>query len=238
MARGAIGLPPAEEGCPSGRVPEPAEGLKHLYYRDTIHGVAKRELLRTALLRFAEASVPVIVLKGAALATLVYQSHALRPTRRIELLVHRRDLARVEAVLRSLREPPGAPVGGPQGYALLDVRHHIFGQTSVQEMPAAVGIPIEDFWARARPVQIASVPTLVFGHEDLLLHLAMHLTADAFVGCLRTLCDIGETCRCYGDANCRLKTASSSRALVEHSCATRSLRLGSRLTPPLVFVCC
>ena len=188
-------------GAQPGRVPGPvAEGLKHLYYRDTIRGVAKRELLRAALLRFAEASVPVIVLKGAALATLVYQSHALRPTRRIELLVHRRDLARVEAVLRSLREAPGAPVGGPQGYALLDVRHDIFGQGSVEEMPAAVGIPIEDFWARARPVQIASVPTLVFGHEDLLLHLAMHLTADAFVGRVRTLCDIGETCRRYGDA--------------------------------------
>jgi Uncharacterised nucleotidyltransferase len=185
-------------GAPSGRVPGPvAEGLKHLYYRDTIHGVAKRELLRTALLRFAEASVPVIVLKGAALATLVYQSHALRPTRRIELLVHRRDLARVDAVLRSLREAPGAAAGGPQGYALLD---DIFVQSSVEEMPAAVGIPIEDFWARARPVQIASVPTLVFGHEDLLLHLAMHLTAHAFVGRVRTLCDIGETCRRHDDA--------------------------------------
>ena len=44
------------------------------------------------------------------------------------------------------------------------------------------------------------MPTLVFGHEDLLLHLAMHLTADAFVGRVRTLCDIGETCRHYGDA--------------------------------------
>ena len=71
-------------GAQPGRVPGPvAEGLKHLYYRDTIRGVAKRELLRAALLRFAEASVPVIVLKGAALATIVYQSHALRPTRRI-----------------------------------------------------------------------------------------------------------------------------------------------------------
>jgi Uncharacterised nucleotidyltransferase len=175
-----------------------AEGLKHLYYRDAIRGIAKRELLRVALLRFAEASVPVIVLKGAALATLVYQSHALRPMRRIELLVHRRDLARLEAILRSLREAPGAAVGGRQGNALLDVRHDIFG--GVSEMPAAVGMPIEDFWARARPVQIASVPTLVFGHEDLLLHLAMHLTAQSFVGRVRILCDIGETCRRYGDA--------------------------------------
>lgn len=187
----------AQSGCVPGPV---AEGLKPLYRRDTIRGVAKRELLRAALLRFAEASVPVIVLRGAALATLVYQSHTLRPTRRIELLVHRRDPARVEAVFRSLREAPGAPVGEPQGYALLDVRHDIFGPSSEEEMPAAVGVPIEDFWARARPVHIASVPTLVFDHEDLLLHLAMHLTAHAFVGCVRTLCDIGETCRRYGDA--------------------------------------
>jgi Uncharacterised nucleotidyltransferase len=183
----------------SGLVPVPvSEGLKHKYYRDTVHGIAKRELLRLALLRFAEASVPVIVLKGAALATFVYQSHALRPIRRIELLVHRRDLARVEAVLRSLREAPGALVQGRQ-HTLVDVRHDILGQYSMQEVPAAVGIPIEDFWARARPVQIASVPALQFSHEDLLLHLAMHLIADAFVGRVRTLCDIGETCRRYGD---------------------------------------
>ena len=186
----------------SGRVPGPvAEGLKHLCYRDAIRGIAKRKLLRAALLRFAEASVPVIVLKGAALATLVYQSHALRPTRRIELLVHRRDLARVEAVLRTLREAPrGVPEQGPEGYALFDVHHDIFGQSSLKQMPTAVGIPVEDFWARARSVQIESVPALVFGHEDLLLHLAMHLTAGAFVGHVRTLCDISEICRRYDDA--------------------------------------
>ncbi len=56
------------------------------------------------------------------------------------------------------------------------------------------------FGRARRPVQIASVPTLVFGHEDLLLHLTMHLKADAFVDRVRTLCDIGETCRRYGDA--------------------------------------
>src|SRR3954463_6771502 len=188
------------QGAQLGRVPGPvAEGLKHFNRRDTIRGVATRELLRVALLRFAEASVPVIVLRGAALATLVYPSHALRPTQRIELLVHRCDLTRVEAVLRSLGEAPGAP-GRSRGYALLSVRQDIFGQSSGEEKPAAVGIPIGDFWARARPVQIASVPTLVFGHEDLLLHLAMHLAAHAFMGRVRTLCDIGETCRRYGDA--------------------------------------
>src|SRR5215470_2009713 len=83
----------------SGHVPKPvAEHLRHLYHRDVIHGVARRELLRVALLRFSEARVPVIVLKGAALATLVYPSPRLRPMRDLDLLVHRHDLNRAEAV--------------------------------------------------------------------------------------------------------------------------------------------
>src|SRR5262245_25746079 len=72
----------------SGHVPTPvAERLRRLSHRDTIHGVARRELLRTTLLRLAEASIPVIVLKGAALATLVYPSPALRSMRDIDLLI-------------------------------------------------------------------------------------------------------------------------------------------------------
>src|SRR5262245_51758202 len=176
-----------------------AQRLKHLYYRDTIRSVAKREQLRAALLRFAESNVPVIVLKGTALATLVYQPHALRPTRRIELLIHRRDLAKGEAVLHSLRETPGTTHEGPQDHSLFEIRDHIFDQRGGEDTRAAGDIPIDDFWARARAVEIASVPTLVFDHEDLLLHLATHLTKDAFVGRVRTLFDIGETCKRYAD---------------------------------------
>jgi hypothetical protein len=184
----------------SGRLPgSAADSLKHLYYRDTIRGVAKRELLRAALLRFAEANVPVIVLKGAALATLVYPSHALRPTPTIELLVHNRDLVRVESILHRLREGPRAPLAGRRGHTLLVVRDDLFDKASVED-PWAAEIPIEDFWARARSAQIESVPTLVFSYEDLLLHLAIDLAANAFVGGVRTLCDIAETCKHYGDA--------------------------------------
>src|SRR5262249_54471520 len=63
----------------SGHVPKPvAEHLRHLYHRDMIHGVARRELLRATLAQFSEAGVPVIVLKGSALAALVYPSPGLR----------------------------------------------------------------------------------------------------------------------------------------------------------------
>ena len=55
--------------------------------------------------------------------------------------------------------------------------------------------------------------TLVLSHEDLLLHLAMHLTmAAGFVGHVRTLSDIAEVCRRHGDA-------IDWSLLVAHACA-------------------
>ena len=120
------------QAAQSGQVPKPvAERLRHLYHRDTIHGVARRELLRATLLRFAEASVPVIVLKGAALATLVYPSPALRPMGDLDLLVHRGDRERVDEVLRGLRAaPPAIPYLGQVGFSLLDIRDDIFSPRS------------------------------------------------------------------------------------------------------------
>ena len=95
----------------AGHVPQPVLArLRHLYHQDTIYGVAQRQVLRVTLQRLAAAGVPVIVLKGAALAALVYPAPTLRPMRDLDLLVQRRDRARVEAVLRRLRE---APARGP-----------------------------------------------------------------------------------------------------------------------------
>jgi hypothetical protein len=174
----------------SGGVPKPVtERLRHLYHRDTIHGVEQREALRETLRRFSDTGVPVIVLKGAALAALVYPAPTLRPMRDIDLLVRRRDIETVNELLGRMRASLT-----PERFSLLDIRHHI--------SPAVVDrIPIEEFWSRARPAQIESVATLVFSHEDLLLHLALHLAhVEGFVGRVRTLCDIRETCKRYQDA--------------------------------------
>src|SRR5262249_37484394 len=166
-----------------------------LYRGDAIHGVARQELLRTILVRFSEAGIPVIVLKGAAMAALVYPSPALRPMRDIDLLVHRRDMERVEAVLHGLREEPA----NPKRLALVDIRQDVFSvRTGAAALRAAVRIPITEFWERARPAQIGSVATLVLSPEDLLLHVAFHLTvATGLVGQVRPLCDIAELCRRY-----------------------------------------
>jgi hypothetical protein len=181
-----------------GQVPiEITEHLRHLSRRDTAYGVARREVLRAILVRFSEAGVPVIVLEGAALAALVYPSPTLRPMGDIDLLVHESDRDGVDAVLTHL---------GPERCSRLHIQHHISGPGGPAARPAAgLRIPIEDIWERARPAQIESVATLVLSHEDLLLQLALDLATrlsepDGSVGHVRTLCDIGETCRRYGSA--------------------------------------
>src|SRR5262245_56121906 len=179
---------------PTGHVPDPvADRLRHLYHRETVHWIDRREVLREALGWLSEANVPVIVMKGAVLATLVYPSPALRPTRTVDLLVRRRDAARVEALLKSrgevirLRSSP------------LDIRTHILRLDRPPHQLPAADIPIEKFWERARPARLESEPALVFSPEDLLLHIAIDLAFGGFVGHARTLCDIGQTCGRYGD---------------------------------------
>jgi Uncharacterised nucleotidyltransferase len=88
----------------TGQVPDPvAQRLCNLCRRQTIQWMVRRQVLRETLQRFSEANLPAIVLKGAALATLVYLSPALKPTRKVDLLVRQRNAARAEALLKSWR---------------------------------------------------------------------------------------------------------------------------------------
>ncbi len=117
---------------------------------------------------------------------------------------------RVNTLLRDMREAPALPAGSVakpdtrhtipyldhQVSSLLDVRYDLLEPFSA----AAARIPINEFWERARPAQIESVATLVLSHEDLLLHVSLHLAYErGFVGQAKTLCDIGEICRRYAD---------------------------------------
>ena len=82
----------------SGSVPASvAERLKHVYRREAIRGMAVREALQEILLRLQAAGIPVVVLKGAALAALVYTSPNLRTMGDMDLLVHRGDLDEVDS---------------------------------------------------------------------------------------------------------------------------------------------
>jgi hypothetical protein len=206
--------------------------LRHRYHQQAIGGVAMRDLLSTTLSRFAEVSVPVIVLDGAALAALVYPSPSLRPLGHVALLVRGRDADRADELMQRMRAAQRTiPFLGPDGYSRLTIRDDIDGPSGTSDQRTRAGrIPLEDLWNRARIARIESVQALVLSPQDLVMRLALHVSnRDPFVGQMLTVCDLAETCRRYADAIDWARLASHAGAYQLSQELTQSLHLAHDL---------
>lgn len=201
--------------------PEVLRRLDQVYYQQAVRNARFGTSLRDVLATFSRHGVPVIVLKGASLAELVYGNIALRRMVDLDVLVRLQDLDLAERLVQELGYVPDesshpadwyrrchhhlAPYRAPDASSILELHHHIF--------PPAVGarVPIEDFWRRARPAGLSSGPALVLAPADLLLHLSVGLSAvEYFLGGLRTLCDIAAAIKRYEqelDWSCLLESA-------------------------------
>jgi putative nucleotidyltransferase-like protein len=181
--------------------PEVLRRLERAYYAQAVRNARLGANLQDVLAAFSRHGVRVIVLKGAAIAELVYDNIALRPMGDLDVLVQPRDLELAERLVQELgyvayeRWRPVewyrrhhhhlAPYHSPDAASYVEVHRHIFPPE------AGVQLPIEDLWQRARPADFGPASALVLAPADLLLHLCVALSAvDHFVGGLRTLCDI------------------------------------------------
>lgn len=130
--------------------------------------------------------IPVIVLKGLHLATLIYDDMAIRTIGDIDLLVRAGDLATVGAALREIGYAPrhqyqvGADATSYEEKHLprflksgaTDVEIH----WHVRKADAGDSLDINEFWDRAVAARIAGADVDVLSPEDLLLHLCIHAT--------------------------------------------------------------
>jgi hypothetical protein len=179
-----------------------------VYYQQAIRNAQLGTSLGEILVTLSRYGVPTIVLKGAALAELVYGNIALRPTGDLDVLIQPRDLELAERLLRELGYVPYegwqpaewyrrhhhhlAPYHSPDGSSCVEVHRHIFPSD------VSVHVPIGDLWQRARPAALGPAPALVLAPADLLLHLCVGLSAvEHFVGGLRRLCDIAAAIKRY-----------------------------------------
>lgn len=162
--------------------------------------------LAEVLRALQEEGIPVIVLKGAYLAQVVYGNAALRPMHDVDLLVKKDDLSRVEEKLQQM------------GYELFGDRttqvesHYHFHYTPANgsenvpveihwniTYPTPYAVDADGLWARAKPATIADVRTLVLSPEDLLLHVCVHSAhGHVFGEGLRSQCDISAMIQCCG----------------------------------------
>jgi hypothetical protein len=155
------------------------EELAHAYYATT----AENHLLFIELERILnclyDAQVPVIALKGAALAPTIYSDTALRPMNDLDLLVKPEDLRKAKRALR--------PLGFQQQFINrhvlltggLDTRVNLELHWQMYAAKSAHPIPEQWFWECARPIAPRQFSTqfncLTLPPTANLLYLAGHL---------------------------------------------------------------
>jgi len=116
--------------------------------------------------------IPIIVLKGAALAEMIYQNIALRPMSDVDILIKGKDALKIDRILSQL---------GYRSNRLSD--HHLqWNQANymsknlqIELHPRLPQLPDLDPWINASAIKISATDALVLGYEDLLLHLCLHV---------------------------------------------------------------
>ena len=182
--------------------------LEETFVKSHAQNVWKFVRVREVLQKCHERDIPVIVLKGAALAQLVYPRVGCRPMGDIDILLKRSDLTKVETLLNQMHFEPFSyqhtrkwyedhhhhliPYRSPDKSLVIELHHHII------PLDDPVQFSIQGLWDRAVPFEFENIPCFTLAPEDLLIHLCHHVAApNYFLGQLRSLCDIAETITYY-----------------------------------------
>lgn len=190
--------------------PAVAAALRQSRRTTSVHNLLLLHEVGLCLQKLAAAGVPVIVLKGAALAEAVYRDLSLRPMGDVDVLVRRDDLATTTRLLEELGYAPMRAETHPGELAehenelafckrgrvpaYIDVHWTLFDSPYYQTR-----IGMDWFWDTAQPVTIAGVPALMLGPEALLIHLCGHLALHHQTSGLLWWHDIVEVLTTTGD---------------------------------------
>jgi hypothetical protein len=139
--------------------------------------------------RLAAESIPVMLLKGAALAATVYPP-GMRPLNDLDLLVRRRDYDRVARILEECGFTKVLREGFSEVETLRDYHEIVFERRLGKELlsvdlhwqiyPAdrAYQMSVDDLFREARPVELGPVRALAPTSEATLVHYATQLVND------------------------------------------------------------
>jgi hypothetical protein len=175
-------------------IPIPNSIKEQLQTRTMQHSHANRVRAKTlaeVLDAFQSAGIDTLVLKGAALAHLVYPQPGLRPMRDVDVLVSRSQARQAQALLAELgfnAPPPGDA---------LPAKHLPNAQREAEGLPVSIelhhnlyanGTPTTEMEAlrlRAIPFTIENVTAYTLSHEDMLEHIYQHIRVNILLDSLR-----------------------------------------------------
>ncbi|HEY5522488.1 MAG TPA: nucleotidyltransferase family protein [Desulfuromonadaceae bacterium] len=129
----------------------------------------------------AENQLPVIALKGLALAKNIYGDIALRPMFDMDLLLKEEDLIRAGRILLTL----GYRQDLPAWESMLKTYHHlppfknkngtiIELHWNIVTPNSSIKVDLDGLWERACLIKVDNAEVRVFSVEDLFLHLCIH----------------------------------------------------------------
>jgi len=162
---------------------EVQRALRGLMLRHRLANRARMAVLRSILARLGTAGISVCVLKGAALAHLIYPTPDLRPMRDVDLLVRPSEARRAQRILREMgfAAPPAESVELPDkhmaaaqldkaGFVLsVEVHHNLFAATYPLSMT------LDDLTEPPQAFDIDGQPAYALDHADMLWHLCQHM---------------------------------------------------------------
>ena len=145
------------------QLPDPLrQSLTEAYYATVAYNTLLFGALHTILQSYKSENLPVIVLKGAALALDLYHDIGLRPMSDIDLLIQQADLDRAVAIMRRLGyidqtqdQTPGLHemadyhiglIGGPRNLVRVELHWGLVSGSS-----AWYAAPVDWFWAHTQP---------------------------------------------------------------------------------------
>lgn len=198
------------------RVPEPSwRSMEQAAAQTAFDGMVHLRQLAGVVAVLRRAGIDPLLLKGYALADLVYPDPVTRPSHDLDVLVRPDQVAPACQVLAqigcTLPDQATVDVQLANAYDLPIVLPPMAGLATVLELhwdlaPRGLFRLDLDLWrARAEVFDLAGQPALRFSPEDMLLHLALHMRKHRYIG-LRWLCDVAELLR-------RFAGSAASRSL-------------------------
>ena len=160
--------------------------LEIAYYSNFTHNTAYYKDLSDILTSFQRSDIHAIILKGAALAEILYPDISLRPFVDIDLLIRDQDMPKAKDELQHFGYVENVTKEFHQGYRREFDKHFAYSKsghipvyvelhTSLLSFVNAQKLVADGLWERAVVAQIGEVHGLVLSAEDMVLHLCMHI---------------------------------------------------------------
>lgn len=191
------------------------ENLADQYYNNLRKYMSIISALKALLTLFKEHQIPCLMLKGIALAELIYPGIALRGMSDIDILVKKDDLYAIDDLLSSQGyisrdSSVSRAIHNPEGYlASLEYRKddasilnlHVHWHMVNTSVPATMFIKqvnIDRIWEKALTAKVADVEVLTLCPEHLVIYLCEHaLRVGHSFDRLILLCDIYYAIKTY-----------------------------------------